>query len=69
LGNNGVNFVNDTDCVHCIALCEIEIFDLCEVRSRLDPCKDLHKIRDNLEHNKRYLRTVHTDLFAGLLHH
>jgi hypothetical protein len=119
LDNNGVNFVNDTDCVHCTDLCEIEIFDLSAVRSLLDPCKDLHKIRATLELNemcemnkvcemhdtrvlccsvcdsrdpnhlerneihrlrdlynrhdyrkyKSYLRTAHTDLFAGLLHH
>ena len=32
---------------HCTELCEIEIFDLREVRSQKDPCKDLHKIRDH----------------------
>ena len=30
MDNNGVNFfLNDTDCAHCTALCEIEMFDLC----------------------------------------
>ena len=39
--------MNDTDCVHCTDLCEIEIFDLREVQSQKNQCKDLHKIRDH----------------------
>ena len=33
MGNKGVNFVSDTDCVHCSAFCEIQMLDLREVRS------------------------------------
>ena len=51
-GNNGVNSVNDTDCVHCTALCKIEMFDLREVHSLLDPCKDLHIYVTTIEHNE-----------------